>query len=58
VLLASLPGVVGVGITKLRDDYAIKVNLRKPLPTGVSEPERIGNVPVCLEVVGKITKGG
>jgi hypothetical protein len=58
VLLASLPGVVGVGITKLRDDYAIKVNLRKPLPTGVSAPERIGNVPVCLEIVGKITKGG
>jgi hypothetical protein len=58
VLLASLPGVVGVGITKLRDDYAIKVNLRKPLPSGVSAPERIGNVPVCLEVVGKITKRG
>jgi hypothetical protein len=56
VLLASLPGVVGVGITKLRDDYAIKVNLREPLPTGVSAPERIGDVPVCLDVVGKITK--
>jgi hypothetical protein len=57
-LLTSLPGVVGVGITKLGDDYAIKVNLREPLPTGVSVPERIGDVPVCLDVVGKITKRG
>lgn len=57
-LLAALPGVVGVGITKVREDYALKVNLREPLPAGVSVPERIGDVPVCVEVVGKITKRG
>ena len=57
-LLAALPGVVGVGITKIGDDYAVKVNLRAPLPTGVSAPERIGDVPVCVEVVGRITKRG
>lgn len=54
--LADLPGVVGVGITKLGADYALKVNLDAPLPSGVSAPEHIGNVPVCVEVVGRITK--
>jgi hypothetical protein len=57
-LLAALPGVVGVGITKVGDDYALKVNLREQLPEGVSAPERIGDVPVRVEVVGKIAKRG
>jgi hypothetical protein len=49
---------VGVGITKIGEDYALKVNLREPLPPGVSAPERIGDVPVRVEVVGRITKRG
>lgn len=57
-LLADLPGVVGVGITKVGEDYAIKVNLDAPLPEGVSAPERISQVPVRVEVVGRITKRG
>jgi hypothetical protein len=57
-LLAALPGVVGIGITKIGDDYALKVNLGASLPKGVSAPERIGDVQVCIEVVGKITKRG
>ena len=56
VLLAALPGVVGVGITKVGKDYALKVNLREPLPAGVSAPERIGDVPVKVEVVGRIAR--
>jgi hypothetical protein len=55
-LLATLPGVVGVGITKVGEDYALKVNLREPLPAGVSAPERVDDVPVKVEVVGRITK--
>jgi hypothetical protein len=55
-LLAALPGVVGVGITKVGEDYALKLNLREPLPAGVSAPDRIDDVPVRVEVVGKITK--
>ena len=58
VLLTALPGVVGVGITKVGEDYALKVNLRAPLPAGVSVPERIGGVPVKVEVVGRITRRG
>ena len=57
-LLAAQPGVVGVGITKVGEDYALKVNLREPLPAGVSAPERIGDVLVRVEVVGRITKRG
>ena len=57
-LLAALPGVVGVGITKIGDDYALKVNLAAELPKGVSCPKHIGDVPICVEVVGKITKRG
>ena len=57
-LLAALPGVVGVGITKIGEDYALKVNLGAPLPAGVSAPERISGVPVLVEVVGKIKKRG
>jgi hypothetical protein len=58
VLLAALPGVVGVGITKVGEDYALKVNLRAPLPAGMSVPERIGDVPVKVEVVGRIARRG
>lgn len=58
VLLTALPGVVGVGITKVGEDYALKVNLRAPLPAGMSAPERIGDVPVKLEVVGRISRRG
>ena len=57
-LLAALPGVVGVGITKRGEDFVLKVNLRAPLPAGMSAPERICDVPVCVEVVGRITKRG
>lgn len=55
-LLAAVPGVVGVGITKVGKDYALKVNLNGPLPSGTSVPDRIGKVAVKVEIVGDITK--
>lgn len=54
--LAHVPGVVGVGITKVGDDYALKVNLREALPKDTSVPGSIAGVPVTLEVVGPIRK--
>jgi hypothetical protein len=57
-VLADVPGVVGVGLTKIGDDYALKVNLREELPSGVSVPKQIAGVPVCVEVVGTIQKRG
>ena len=55
-LLASLPGVVGLGITKVGEDYALKVNLTEALPAGVTPPQHIDGVPLHLEIVGKIVK--
>lgn len=55
-LLAAVPGVIGVGITKVGKDYALKVNLREALPAGAAVPERIDGVPVSFEVVGTISK--
>lgn len=52
--LEGLEGLVGIGITKSGEDYAVKVNVdslpEKPIP------ESIAGVAVKLEVVGKIRK--
>ena len=47
---------VGVGVTRLGDGYAVKVNLRTPLPENESVPTSIDGVPVKFEVVGEIRK--
>ena len=54
--LADIPGVVGIGLTKLGKDYALKVNLESELPKGVSVPASIAGVRVCVEIVGVIRK--
>lgn len=46
--------VVGVGITRLNDEYAIKVNLSEPMPSDVTLPTQIDGVPVRVEVTGRI----
>jgi hypothetical protein len=51
-----LADVVGVGITRHGDGYAVKVNLRHPPAAGVDLPKDIDGVPVQVEVVGSITK--
>ena len=50
--------MTGVGITKVGADYAVKVNLRSPLPKGVTLPADIDGVPVCVDIVGKISRRG
>jgi hypothetical protein len=47
---------VGVGITRLGDGYAVKVNLRNPIADPKNVPESIEGVPVRFEVVGQIRK--
>jgi hypothetical protein len=54
--LAGIPGVVGIGLTKVGKGYALKVNLKAELPRGVAMPRRIAGVPVRAEVVGVIRK--
>jgi hypothetical protein len=47
-------GVVGVGLTKIGDSYAIKVNLcREPVQEDL--PHSIDGVPIVYEVVGTIS---
>lgn len=46
--------VVGVGITRLSGQYAVKVNLEAPIEAGVDVPDQIDGVPVRVEVTGTI----
>lgn len=47
---------VGVGITRLDDGYAVKVNLRQPMSDQEKVPRSIDGVPLQFEVVGEIRK--
>jgi hypothetical protein len=55
-LLAKLAQVNGVGITRVGEHYALKVNLAEPTPQNVRIPQEIDGVPVVVELVGRITK--
>jgi hypothetical protein len=50
----TLGEVVGVGITRVAGEYAVKVNLREPVDPGVELPTEIDGVPVRVEVTGTI----
>jgi hypothetical protein len=47
-------GVVGIGITRIAESYAVKVNLEKHPASGVELPTSIDGVPVRFEVIGEI----
>ena len=51
-----LPNLGAVGITKIADGYAVKINLREPMPKGTQLPAEIEGVPVTIEVTGVIRK--
>ncbi|HUD32873.1 MAG TPA: hypothetical protein VMR43_07615 [Variovorax sp.] len=50
--LSRVPGLVGVGLTRQGDGYAVKVNLQAALSKQFST--EIGGVPLIFEVVGAI----
>jgi hypothetical protein len=50
-----LGDVVGVGITRIRNGYAVKVNLSTPLAPGVVAPTEVAGVPVRVEVTGSLS---
>jgi hypothetical protein len=54
LLLSGVPGVVGVGLTKVDEQYAVKVNLESALPASVKAPTSIDGIPLAYEVVGRI----
>ena len=51
----TLGDVVGVGITRSGNDYAVKVNLSAPLAPGVVAPTEVAGVPVRVEVTGSLS---
>ena len=50
----KLGKVVGVGITRVRGEYAVKVNLSEPVQPGVELPTEIDGVPVRVEITGPV----
>jgi hypothetical protein len=46
--------VVGIGITRVEGEYAIKVNLSEPIGPGTELPTEIDGVRVRVEVTGVI----
>jgi hypothetical protein len=48
--------LAGVGITKVGDGYALKVNFRETPKAMTDLPRSLDGVPVVCEVVGKTTK--
>lgn len=53
--MGARPEVNGVGITRVRKGYAVKLNLSEDM-VGEQLPEEIDGVPVHIEVVGPISK--
>jgi len=47
-----LDALVGVGVTRVDGDYAVKINLRAP--ADVEFPTHIDGVPVRVEITGPI----
>jgi hypothetical protein len=46
--------VVGIGITRVRGEYAIKVNLREPVGPETELPTEIDGVALRVEITGVI----
>jgi predicted secreted protein len=46
--------IVGVGITRIDGEYAVKVNLSEPIEPGTEVPLEIEGVRVRIEVAGVI----
>ena len=50
----KLGKVTGVGITRVRGEYAVKVNLSEAIDPGVEVPTDIDGVAVRVEITGTI----
>lgn len=55
-IFGRLGAVVGVGITRIDDEYGVKVNLRSAPARGARPPESLNGVPIRVEVVGQVRK--
>ena len=50
----KIADVVGIGITRVKGDYAVKVNLSAPPPHDAYVPTEVAGVPVHVAVLGQI----
>ncbi len=55
-LFPKLASVTGVGLTRRRGVYCVKVNLSEEPDCDVELPDSIDGVPVVLHVTGEIRK--
>lgn len=55
VRLRAVDEVVGIGITRVAGEYAVKVNLRAAVTPATTVPDEIDGVQVCVEITGRIT---
>jgi hypothetical protein len=55
-LFARFAPVIGVGITRQGDSYAVQVNLESEPADRDSLPDRIDDVPIVVRVVGQVRK--
>lgn len=45
--------IVGIGVTRIGDGYAVKVNLASKPPASTQIPSSINGVPLQIEVTGR-----
>jgi hypothetical protein len=55
-LFSTLGDVVGIGLTRIDDQYGLKVNLSSPPKDAGTLPREVDGVRVKVEVVGTIRK--
>ncbi len=52
----KLEHVTGVGITRFRGEYAVRLNLSEPVAQGIELPSEIDGVALQVAVTGAIRK--
>lgn len=55
-VFSKLAPVVGVGITRVDGEYAVKINLLREPNADVHLPVQVDGVPVRVEIVGDVQK--
>ena len=55
-VLTDLLGKVAIGITRIGDDYGLKVNLASAPSPNIEIPSVVAGVPIRIEVTGPISK--
>ena len=55
-VLTDLLGKVAIGITRIGDDYGLKVNLASAPSPSIEIPSVVAGVPIRIEVTGSISK--